>query len=87
MPGELLIMHEVSAGGSGAAAAFAETSSGGLGAAGSRTVVPESARKRHLTIGAAPVEPKPAFSRYDTTVNGQLGSTLKAANVDESFQL
>src|SRR5215203_4056641 len=30
----------------------------------------ERARKTHFTTGAAPVEPKPAFSRYDTTVYG-----------------
>ena len=39
----------------------------------------------HLTTGAAPVEPNPDFSRYDTTVYGCSGSVLKAANADESF--
>ena len=54
-------------------------------ATGSSGVTPDRARNMHLTTGAAPVEPKPAFSRYDTTVYGRAGSRLKAANADESF--
>ena len=54
-------------------------------ATGSSGIRPLMARYVHLTTGAAPVEPKPAFSRYDTTVYGCAGSTLTAANADESF--
>ena len=39
----------------------------------------------HLTTGAEPSEPNPAFSRYDTTVHGRALSWLNAANTDESF--
>ena len=60
-------------------------SSGSETVTASSAVTPAIAWNMHLTMGAEPSEPKPAFSRYDTTVHGRSLSRLKAAKTDESF--
>ena len=58
------------------AATGSVTSSGSDTSTGSRGMLPDRARNVHFTTGAAPVEPKPDFSRYDTTVYGCSGWML-----------